>query len=614
MGDGSQFIISEDGTLVRCLQYSGEVVVPDGVKAIGGDASAGVFVYNKDITGVTIPDSVTTIGAGAFRGCSGLESVTIPDGVTEIGRLAFRGCAGLKSITIPKSVKRIGIEAFYKCSGLADVKMQYGVTNIDCGAFRDCVALESISVPDSVTRIGDSAFRGCKELKSAKLSENLSSIETNLFSGCAKLAYIKIPDSVTSIQSWAFENCAGLTELEFSRNVSQINDCVFFGCTGVESISVDEGNSFFHGAGNCLINSRNKALVFGCRNSVISADGSVTVIGANAFKDCAGLESVTIPESIKRIRSDAFAGCTGLRSVNVASLAAWCGIAIDREGASNPLPYARELLVNGEPIKDVVIPEGVTSIAERAFFGCASITSVTLPEGVINILDDAFRGCAGLTSVTVPDSVRYIEKDAFSDCPNLAIFALNGAEAAVSYAMHMKIPYISFVDSAKIGNDRALGSSEPLSEKDLKLLWEVRSIDGFSVEICGYNGTETDVEIPSVIGGKAVKSVSASPSVLRPYFGIMNKLVIPFGVTYIGKRAFRGCLSLESVTIPESAVSVGSRAFDGCAALKSVIIPAGVTSIGERAFFVCEGLTIHGSPGSVAEAYARENGIKFEAI
>ena len=110
-------------------------------------------------TEVVIPDGVTSIGYGAFRGCSGLTSVTIPDSVTSIGGGAFSGCSGLTSITIPNSVTNIEDAAFYRCSGLTSVTIPNSVTSIGYGAFENCSRLASVVIPDSVTSIGNDAFR-----------------------------------------------------------------------------------------------------------------------------------------------------------------------------------------------------------------------------------------------------------------------------------------------------------------------------------------------------------------------------------------------------------------------------------------------------------------------
>ena len=117
-----------------------------------------------NLTSVTIPNSVTSIGDSAFSGCTGLTSVTIPNSVTSIGVSAFLGCTGLTSVTIPNSVTSIGDYAFSECTGLTNVTIPNSVTSIGGYAFSECTGLTNVTIPNSVTSIGDNAFKGCKNL------------------------------------------------------------------------------------------------------------------------------------------------------------------------------------------------------------------------------------------------------------------------------------------------------------------------------------------------------------------------------------------------------------------------------------------------------------------
>ena len=127
----------------------------------------------------------------------------------------------------------------------------------------------------------------------------------------------------------------------------------------------------------------------------MSRTRKVTRIGSYAFENCTGLTSVTIPNSVTIIDAGTFYGCSGLTSVHITDIAAWCKISF----GSNPLEYAHHLFINGEEIKDLVIPNSVTSIGYIAFTGCNSLTSVTIPNSVTSIGNSAFSGCNSLTSV-----------------------------------------------------------------------------------------------------------------------------------------------------------------------------------------------------------------------
>ncbi len=179
--------------------YSGTVVIPKTATCSGGTYKGtynvtiigdNAFFWCKELTSVTIPNSVTSIGEDAFCGCSGLTSVTIPNSVTEIGEDAFNYCYGLTSVTIGNSVAEIGDCAFSGCSGLTSVTIPNSVTSIGSYVFSSCYELTSITIGNSVTEIGRYAFMNCYGLTS-----------------------VTIGNSVTEIGSLAFENCTGLTSI-----------------------------------------------------------------------------------------------------------------------------------------------------------------------------------------------------------------------------------------------------------------------------------------------------------------------------------------------------------------------------------------------------------------
>mgnify|MGYP004512993869 FL=1 len=295
--------------------------------------------YKGSSSVVVIPNSVTSVGDFAFFCCIRLTSIAIPNRVTGIGRSAFYGCNGLTSATIPDSVTRIEKSAFSCCSGLTSVIIGNSVTSIGDFAFSCCSRLMSIAIPDSVTSIGRSAFYGCNGLTSVTVGNSVTSIGWYAFKGCRGLTSITTPNSVTSIGNSAFSGCTGLTNVTIGNSVTSIGYQAFYGCTELTSIIVDEGNSKYHSAGNCLIETATKTLILGCKTSVIPTDGSVTSIGDNAFEGCTGLTSVTIPASVTRIGEFAFSGCGALTSITV--------------------------------------PDSVTSIGKRAFVGCKGLTSIT---------------------------------------------------------------------------------------------------------------------------------------------------------------------------------------------------------------------------------------------
>ena len=222
--------------------YYGSITIPStffykGTKYTVNGIEGHAFSNCSDLTSITIPNSITTIGKSAFSGCSGLLSIDIPNSVTTIGDEAFNGCSSLTSITIGKSVTNIGINAFRSCHGLTSIfivdgtqPVSFSTNSLIPNPFVDC-PIESLYLGRNISYSDlNSPFSGITTLTSLTIGNSVSSIGSNAFSGCTGLTSINIPNRVTSIGDYAFSGCSGLTSIEIPNRVTFIGDYAFHYC------------------------------------------------------------------------------------------------------------------------------------------------------------------------------------------------------------------------------------------------------------------------------------------------------------------------------------------------------------------------------------------------
>ena len=502
----------------------------------------------------TIPNSVTSIGEGAFQECSVLTNVDIPNSVMSISSWAFNGCSSLTSMTIPSSVTSIGSSAFSGCSSLTSIDIPNSVTRIRDGVFEGCSNLTSVTIPSSVTIIGSSAFSGCSSLTSVTIPNSVKSISVWVFSGCSSLTSIDIPNSVTRIRDGVFEGCSNLTRVTIPSSVTNIGDGAFQECSSLVSLDIPS---------------------------------SVTSIGSSAFSGCSSLTSVTIPNSVTNIGDGAFQECSSLASIDIPSSvtsignSAFAGTAW-YENQPDGLVYVGKVAYTYKGTMpenaSISLQEGTLSISSNAFYDCSNLTNVTIPSSVTDIGQEAFEGCSNLTSVKVNwETPLSIGESTFSNRSNATLFVPYGSKTAYEAADYWK----EFMEIIEMG---------------------ITFADANVKAICVANwDTDGDGEL----SGTEVAAVTSLGQVFNGNSSIttFDELQYFTGLTNINDEAFRDCSGLTSVTIPNSVTSIGQETFEGCSSLTSVKVNWETPlSIGESTFSNRSNATLY-IPGGCKAAY-----------
>ncbi|MBE5774017.1 MAG: hypothetical protein E7337_08795 [Clostridiales bacterium] len=476
---------------------SRKIRVPDGIVTIAPYCFA-----DSDITGFTA-DSLIYISEYSFRDAAKLETVEIPNSVTYIGSNAFKDCTGLKYVTLP--IEQSGFGAFTGCRNVQTItytaqadgvmpartsdsctntleyicresvqKIVYGegVTEIaDYANYNTYYSqLAEVQFPETLKRIGQSAFYKAA-MYWLQLPESLEEIGDAAFFDC-NTKHVNIPAALTKMGSNVFASCGNLQEIEFGG--SAVGEYWFKDCTGLETLVIPN---------------------------------TVTSISTGAFNNCTGLKYVTLP--IEQSGFGAFTGSRNVQTITYTAQADGVMPARTSDSCTNTLEYACR-----ESVQKIVYGEGVTEIADYANYNTyySQLSEVQFPETLKRIGQNAFYKAA-MYWLQLPESLEEIGDNAFFDCNT----------------KHVNIP----AALTKMGSN-VFASCGNLQE----------------IEFGG-----------SAVGEYWFKDCTG-----------LETLVIPNTVTSISTGAFNNCTGLKYVTLPIEQSGFGT--FTGCRNVLSITYTA----------------------------------------
>ena len=336
-------------------------------------------------------------------------------------------------------------------------------------------------------------------VKSVVFPKGITRISPRSFEYCYNLQSVTLPDSVMSIGFYAFRKCTGLKEFHMGKNVRTIELNAFRDCTSLQRLVLSD---------------------------------SLETIGVHAFDGCSAItDTVVFPESLVSLGDNAFAGASGPNAVAVWK-ARHC-----KSGArpmshftkvifGENVEYIGTYLFSNAPLDTVVLPNGVDTIEQRAFYGC-SLKYIELPQSLKYIGPSAFDGATSLASLTIPENVSNIPSTMCYGCSSL---------------------------------------------KSVTLPEGIKAIENFAFANCN---SLSNINIPQSVQSIGIASFDNCNT--------LTTVTIPEGITGISDFAFRQCSSLKEVHFPKSLTSIGEGAFQNCA-IDSLDFPASLLSIGKDAF------------------------------
>lgn len=425
---GYQITIYSD---IKMDKKTGEVVVPGTYKGkpiVDIDGSFGEFAcsslvfseglqsislggFNRNLTKISLPNTLIYINPGAFSDAPNIENYTIKNGVKYLGneKNPYVYAAGLADKTITDVVLEEGCTTIGSFAGtkIETFTFSSGVQIIPAEAFRGCRHLTTVTFGENVRSIGQNAFRECSVLENIDL-DGIKTIQNRAFMGCNSLTEVEVPLSITKMGEGVFSHCMSLGTVRFNATVSVLPEYTFY---MVQLKELVLGNAVLE-IGKDVLRGSSSTL------ETLKLSDAMTTLPAYAFSGYSALKEVNLPASLTAIPHGCFSGCSALTEITLPSRIETIG---------------EEAFFGCSSLTSIKIPSRVTHIPARAFFECTSLASVTFTKNVTSIGEQAFWRCEAFRSIVLPDSIQAVGAEAFGMCLNLTKIVLPATVTELSY-------------------------------------------------------------------------------------------------------------------------------------------------------------------------------------